>query len=137
MHRDPQIKEKQTMAQRLDIYKCDGCGQLIEVLGEGAGDLACCGTPMKKLDEKTADAAKEKHVPYIEKIDGGYKVKIGRETAHPMEDDHYIEWIELLADDISYTQFLKPGMAPEAEFCVDAATVSAREHCNKHGLWRG
>ncbi len=124
------------MAKRLEVYKCNKCGNIIEVLVGGVGELVCCGEPMELLTENTVDAAKEKHVPIIEKIDGGYKVKVGS-TPHPMEEKHYIEWIELLADDRSYIAFLKPGMAPEATFKVDAATVSAREHCNLHGLWRG
>jgi len=123
------------MAKRLEVYKCNKCGNIIEVLVGGVGELVCCGEPMELLTENTVDAAKEKHVPIIEKIDGGYKVKVGS-TPHPMEEKHYIEWIELLADDRSYIAFLKPGMAPEATFKVDAATVSAREHCNLHGLWR-
>ncbi|OCC14629.1 Superoxide reductase [Dissulfuribacter thermophilus] len=124
------------MAKRLEVYKCNKCGNIIEVLVGGEGELVCCGEPMELLTENTVDAAKEKHVPIIEKIDGGYKVKVGS-TPHPMEEKHYIEWIELLADDRSYIAFLKPGMAPEATFKVDAATVAAREHCNLHGLWRG
>jgi superoxide reductase len=124
------------MAQRLEIYKCDGCGQVIAVLTAAPGDLACCGTPMKKLDAKTADAGTEKHVPYIEKVDGGFKVTVGRNAAHPMADDHYIEWIALIADGKVSIQFLEPGMAPEAVFQTSACTdVCALEFCNKHGLW--
>ena len=89
---------------------------------------------MELLDEKTADAATEKHVPVIEKIDGGYKVKVGS-VPHPMEEKHYIEWIELLADDKAYRQFLEPEMPPEAVFNIQADSISAREHCNIHGLW--
>ena len=123
------------MAAKLEVYKCECCGNIVEVLHGGDGELVCCGQPMAKLDEKTADAATEKHVPMIEKIDGGYKVTVGS-TLHPMVDDHYIEWIELLADGKSYSQFLSPGDEPIATFAVEAATVSAREHCNKHGLWK-
>jgi len=90
---------------------------------------------MVKLTENTTDAAKEKHVPVVEKIDGGYKISVGS-TLHPMADDHYIEWIELLADGKAYRQFLSPGDEPIATFTVEAATVSAREFCNKHGLWK-
>ena len=121
--------------QRLSVYKCNLCGNMVEVVGAGGGTLTCCGQPMEALQEKTADAATEKHVPVIEKIDGGYKVTVGS-VAHPMADDHWIEWIELLADGKAYIQFLNPGDAPEAVFKVDAAQVSAREHCNKHGLWK-
>ncbi|HUV64089.1 MAG TPA: desulfoferrodoxin [Sedimentisphaerales bacterium] len=124
------------MAEKLEIYKCATCGNIVEVLHGGAGELVCCGEPMELLDEKTMDAAKEKHVPVIEKIDGGYKVKVGS-VPHPMEQEHLIEWIELLADGKAYTQFLEPTMPPEATFHVEAGSVSAREHCNVHGLWKG
>ncbi len=124
------------MAKKLEIYKCAVCGNIVEVLHGGDGELVCCGEPMKLLKENTTDAAKEKHVPVIEKIDGGYKVKVGS-VPHPMEDKHYIEWIELLADGKAYRQFLDPGMPPEATFLIKANAVSAREHCNLHGLWKG
>ena len=124
------------MAKKLQIYKCAKCGNIVEVLHGGVGELACCGQPMELLDEKTADAATEKHVPVIEKIDGGYKVTVGS-TLHPMEEKHYIEWIELLAGDKTYRQFLNPGDAPEAVFNIEATEVTAREHCNVHGLWKG
>jgi superoxide reductase len=124
------------MAKKLQIYKCSVCGNIVEVLYGGAGELVCCGKPMKLLDEQTADATTEKHVPVIEKIDGGYKVKVGS-VPHPMEDKHYIEWIELLADGKAYRQFLEPDGEPEAVFNVEAGSVSAREYCNVHGLWKG
>ena len=124
------------MAKRLQIYKCAVCGNIVEVIYGSTGELVCCGQPMELLDEKTADAATEKHVPVIEKIDGDYKVTVGS-TLHPMEEKHYIEWIELLADGKAYRQFLNPGDAPEAEFGVQADSVTAREHCNVHGLWKG
>jgi superoxide reductase len=124
------------MAEKLEIYECKICGNIVEVLRGGQGELVCCGQPMEKLVAKTADAGKEKHVPVIEKLADGFKVKIGS-LPHPMEEKHYIEWIELLADGIAYRKFLKPGVAPEAVFNVKAATVSAREHCNIHGLWEG
>jgi len=124
------------MATRLQIYKCKACGNIVEVLHGGDGELVCCGKPMELLEEKTADAKTEKHVPVIEKIDGGYKVKVGS-VPHPMQEEHFIEWIELLADGKAYRQFLKPGDAPEATFAVKADSVSAREHCNVHGLWKG
>lgn len=124
------------MAKKLDIYKCTLCGNIVEVLTGGDGELVCCGQPMKHLAESTADAATEKHVPVIEKIDGGYKVKVGS-VPHPMEEKHYIEWIELIADGKAYREFLCPGMVAEAVFMIDADSVSAREHCNVHGLWKG
>ncbi|HOE11488.1 MAG TPA: desulfoferrodoxin [bacterium] len=123
------------MTKRLQIYKCGVCGNIVEVLHEGAGQLVCCGQPMKLFEENTVDAAREKHVPVVEKIDGGFKVKVGS-VAHPMEEKHYIEWIEIIADGKSYKQFLKPGEAPEAVFMIDAAEIIAREYCNLHGLWR-
>jgi superoxide reductase len=123
------------MAEKLQVYKCELCGNIVEVLHGGVGELVCCGQPMRLMTENTVDAAKEKHVPVIEKISGGYKVKVGA-VAHPMEDTHYIEWIELLADGKAFRQFLNPGKAPEAVFTVEASDVSAREYCNLHGLWR-
>ena len=124
------------MTEKLQIYKCNTCGNIVEVLHGGIGELVCCGKPMELLDEKTADAATEKHVPVIEKIEGGYKVKVGS-VPHPMTEEHLIEWIELLADGKAYRQFLEPGAAPEAIFHIEGNSVSAREHCNVHGLWKG
>ena len=124
------------MAERLQVYKCDKCGSIVEVLHGGGGTLACCSESMLLLEEKTADAATEKHVPVIEKVDGGYLVKVGS-VPHPMEENHYIEWIEIIADGAAYRRFLKPGDAPEATFAIDAEQVTAREHCNVHGLWKG
>ena len=124
------------MATQLEIYKCEVCGNIVEVLHGGAGQLVCCNQPMTLQKENTVDAAKEKHVPVIEKIDGGYKVTVGS-VAHPMEEKHFIEWIELLADGQAYRQFLNPGDTPEAVFKVEAESVSAREFCNLHGLWKG
>ena len=123
------------MTERLQIYKCDICGNIVELLHEGAGELVCCGQAMKHFAENTVDAAKEKHVPVIEKADGGLSVKVGS-VAHPMEEKHYIEWIEIVADDKAYRQFLKPGSAPEASFDIKADKVVAREYCNLHGLWK-
>jgi len=124
------------MAEKLEVYKCMVCGNIVEVLHGGDGELVCCDQPMKRMVENTVDAAKEKHVPVIERMSGGFKVKVGS-VAHPMEAKHYIEWIELLADGKAYRQFLEPGMAPEAVFEVEADSVSAREYCNLHGLWKG
>ncbi len=124
------------MAEKLQVYKCDKCGNIVEVLHGGKGDLVCCDEPMKLFVENTVDAAKEKHVPVVEKIADGFKVKVG-EVAHPMEEKHYIEWIEVIADRKAYRQFLNPGEAPEATFKIDAEQVTAREFCNLHGLWKG
>jgi superoxide reductase len=123
------------MAERLQVYKCEVCGNIVEIMHGGAGELVCCGQAMKLLTENTVDAAKEKHVPVIEKISGGVKVKVG-EVAHPMEDKHYIEWIEVIADGKAYRQFLNPGEAPEAVFMIDHEKITAREFCNLHGLWK-
>ena len=123
------------MAKRLEIYKCAICGNIIEVLHGGEGELVCCGQPMVQLVENTVDAAKEKHVPVIEKIAGGVKVKVG-DVAHPMEEKHWIEWVEIIADGKAYRQFLNPGEAPEAIFNVEADQITAREYCNLHGLWK-
>ena len=123
------------MAKRLEVFKCELCGHIIEVLHGGAGSLVCCGQPMVQFEENTVDAATEKHVPVLEKIDGGYKVKVGS-VPHPMEDKHFIEWVELISGDSVQRQFLNPGDAPEATFNTDATDVSAREYCNLHGLWR-
>lgn len=123
------------MTERLQVYKCEHCGIIAEVLHGGGGKMICCGEPMKLLTENTVDAAKEKHVPVVEKVAGGFKVMVGG-VSHPMEEKHFIEWIEIIADGTSYRQFLRPGDAPEAVFCVDAAEVTAREFCNLHGLWK-
>jgi superoxide reductase len=120
---------------KLEVYKCSICGNIIEVLHAGGGPLVCCGVDMELLFEKNSDAGKEKHVPVIEQTPNGYKVKVGS-VPHPMEAAHFIEWIELVASEKVYRVFLKPGDAPEAEFCVDAGEVSARIYCNIHGLWR-
>lgn len=124
------------MADRLQIYKCETCGNIIEVLHEGKGGLVCCGKPMQLFVENTVDASREKHVPVIEKTVGGVKVKVGS-VPHPMEEKHYIEWVEILAGEKAYRQFLKPGEAPEAAFEVKDEKITAREYCNLHGLWKG
>lgn len=122
------------MAKLLEVYKCELCGNIVEVVHAGEGDLSCCGQDMKLLSENTVDAAKEKHVPVIEVANGSVKVTIGS-VAHPMEEKHYIEWIELVADGKAYRQFLNPGDAPTATFNVTAKKLTARELCNLHGLW--
>jgi superoxide reductase len=129
------------MAELLRIYRCDVCGNIVEVVHAGDGDLSCCGQKMTALAENSVDASKEKHVPVIEKLAEGYKVSVGS-VPHPMEADHYIEWIELMerAADGSPAKVLraqlKPGDKPEAVFLTKATKVEAREYCNKHGLWK-
>ena len=123
------------MAERLEIYKCEACGNIVEVLHGSDGTLVCCEQNMTLLTENTVDAAKEKHVPVIEKTADGVKVKVG-DVPHPMEEKHFIQWVELIADNKSCIQFLQPGDAPEAEFKTTADQVTAREYCNLHGLWK-
>jgi len=121
--------------ENLQIYRCNVCGNMVEMVHPGAGTLVCCNQNMELLAENTTDAATEKHVPVIEKVDGGVKVIVG-DVAHPMEEKHYIEWIELIVDGKAYRQFLKPGEAPEAFFPVTGDKLVAREYCNLHGLWK-
>ena len=123
------------MTELKQVYKCSVCGNIVEVLHTGAGELVCCGQPMVLHAPNTIDAAEEKHVPVIEKTANGYKVNVGS-VAHPMEAAHYIEWIEVIADGRSLRKILKPGDAPEAEFCIETEKITAREHCNLHGLWQ-
>jgi superoxide reductase len=123
------------MTRRMQVYKCEVCGNIVEMLHEGVGQLVCCGKPMKMMGENTVDAAKEKHVPVVEKVDGGTKVRVGS-APHPMEEKHYIEWIEIIADGKLCRQYLKPGEKPEALFKSADDKVFAREYCNVHGLWR-
>lgn len=123
------------MAKKMEIYQCELCGNLVEVLHAGGGELVCCGQPMKLLVENSVDAAKEKHVPVIVKGDGGYTVKVGS-VDHPMTDAHFIEFIELVAGGSVYRKDLKPGDAPNAFFATTATEVTARAFCNLHGLWR-
>jgi superoxide reductase len=123
------------MAERMEVYKCDVCGNIVEVLVGGKGQLVCCNEPMKQMIENTVDAAKEKHVPVIENTGNGIKVKVGS-VPHPMEEKHYIQFIELIVDGKIYRQFLAPGQAPEAFFEITGDKVTAREYCNLHGLWK-
>lgn len=124
------------MTKKLQVYKCEVCGNIVEIIHEGVDALVCCGQPMKLLEEKTADTSTEKHVPFIKREDGKYIVKVGENQAHPMEEKHYIEWIELIVDGVVYKKFLNPGDAPEAVFEIpEGKEVSTREYCNIHGLW--
>ena len=123
------------MTEREQVYECEICGNIVEVLHEGKGELVCCGQPMKLLKENTVEAALEKHVPILEKTENGVKVKVGS-TTHPMEEKHYIEWIEIIAEGKAYRQFLKPGREPEAVFAINAGDIRARAYCNLHSLWK-
>jgi superoxide reductase len=121
--------------KRLELYKCEICGNIVEVLNAGGPPLVCCGENMKLQGENTVDAAKEKHVPVIEMGNGQITVRIGS-VPHPMEEKHYIQWVELIADGKAYLQFLKPGEEPKAVFPITANKVTAREYCNLHGHWK-
>jgi len=123
------------MIELRQIYKCNICGNIIEVIHTGVGQLVCCGQPMELLKEKTVDIGLEKHVPVIEKVGNKVKVKVGS-VPHPMEEKHHIEWIETIADDKTCRKFLKPGEKPQAEFETTAEKIEAREYCNIHGLWK-
>jgi len=123
------------MTKKLQVYKCDICGNIVEVLHEGKGELVCCGQPMKLLKEQTEEQGKEKHMPVVERIEKGIRVKVGS-VPHPMEEKHYIEWIEVISNDRIMSRFLKPGDAPEAKFEIDEAIVEVREYCTIHGLWK-
>ncbi|MDR1777677.1 MAG: desulfoferrodoxin [Desulfovibrio sp.] len=123
------------MKKYADIYKCELCCNIVEVLHCGSGDIVCCGQNMTFVEAGAVDAAREKHVPVIEKTANGFKVSVGSVT-HPMEEKHHIEWIELLAGNKCYRQMLEPGEAPEAVFCLEASSVTARAYCNLHGLWK-
>lgn len=118
-----------------EVYKCSVCGNIVTVLHVGGGELVCCNKPMVQMTENTVDAATEKHVPVIEKTESGILVKVG-EVEHPMEDSHYIEWIEIIADGERHIKYLNPGDKPEALFPVQAESIIAREYCNLHGLWK-
>jgi superoxide reductase len=123
------------MTKLRQIYKCNICGNIVEVIHTGVGQLVCCGQPMELLTEKTEDVGLEKHVPVIEKTGNKVKVKVGS-IPHPMEEKHYIEWIEIIADNKTCRKFLRPGEKPEAEFETTAKKIQAREYCNIHGLWK-
>jgi superoxide reductase len=121
--------------ERGQVYRCEHCGNIVEVLHGGGPVVVCCDHEMVLQEENTVDAAQEKHVPVVEKVEGGFKVVVG-EVDHPMEDKHYIEWIELVADGEIYRKFLSPGDKPQATFTKNAGQATARAYCNLHGLWK-
>ena len=124
------------MTKRLEEYKCNVCGNIVGVLHASGGTLVCCNQPMQLLQEKTIDAAREKHVPVIEKSGDSVTIRVGAVT-HPMEPRHYIEWIELICGEKAMCKFLKPGDGPFATFeCKDSGALTARAYCNLHGLWK-
>ena len=124
------------MTEQKQIYKCNICGNIVEILHTGVGQLVCCGQPMNVQVEKKQENLQEKHLPIIEKTETGISVKVG-EISHPMEDEHYIEWIEIISKNGKYgRKFLNPGDLPEAEFATLAKNINARAYCNVHGLWK-
>lgn len=128
-------KKKKKMTKNKQIYKCNICGNIVEVLHNGAGELVCCGQPMELLEERNEDEGMEKHVPVIERTGNVVIVKVGS-VPHPMEPEHYIEWIEINVDGNSYKRFLVPEEEPRAEFNVSGEDISARIYCNIHKLWK-
>ena len=123
------------MTELKQIYKCNVCGNIVEVLHTGVGELVCCGEAMQLMEEKREDVGQEKHLPVIEKTPDKVTVKVGS-IPHPMEDNHYIEWVEVASDGKAYREFLKPGDSPEATFEIKAEKITAREYCTLHGLWK-
>ena len=124
------------MSNRFNLYKCSGNDAIVEVLSEAGVSPACCGEDMQSLTPKTQDKGQEKHVPVIEETGNGVKVKVG-DVPHPMEEEHFIQWIEVIAGDREYRHFLHPGQKPEAEFPIPKAEIThVREYCNVHGLWK-
>jgi superoxide reductase len=123
------------MTELKQVFKCELCGNMVEVVHASGGTLTCCKQPMTLMTENITDAAKEKHVPVVEKVEGGVLVKVGS-VAHPMLEAHYIEWIEVHTENKIYRKFLKPGEKPEAFFALEEEVLYAREYCNLHGLWR-
>ncbi|MFA5962257.1 MAG: desulfoferrodoxin [Parcubacteria group bacterium] len=123
------------MTELNQIYKCNICGNIVEMVHAGAGELVCCGDPMELKQSKTEDEGREKHKPVIERTDIGVIVRIG-EVPHPMISEHYIEWIEVVTEHRVYRKHLEPGAEPQAEFCLEAEHITARAYCNVHGLWQ-
>ena len=124
------------MTSREGVYKCMVCGNIVEIVHAAGGDLTCCGQPMKSMVENTVDASKEKHIPVVERVANGVKVTVGS-VPHPMEEKHFIEWIEIVAGDSVHRRYLKPGAAPSAVFeGVTDTQITVREYCNLHGLWK-
>jgi len=125
------------MTELNQIYKCELCGNITEVLHTGAGELVCCGVSMTLLEEKTTKEGNEKHLPVIELIEsGGIKIKIG-ETSHPMEESHYIEWVEIKTKDGKIgKKFLSPNDSTEMELHTKESIIEIRAFCNVHGLWK-
>ena len=122
------------MTKMFEVYKCEVCGNITKVVHNSGGLLVCCGKPMILQQEKTTDQGKEKHVPVIEKSASGITVKVGS-VPHPMEETHYLEWVDVRTGENVYVRSFKPGEKPETEFCIADTNVKARAYCNVHGLW--
>ena len=136
LHTSARLTRKEViMTKKREIYRCSICGNTVEVLNEGGGTLVCCGKPMEHLEGNMTDASLEKHVPVVERIEGGYRVTVGS-TPHPMTAEHYIQWIELLTASGIMRQELSPADAPVAVFTTNEEATGAREYCNLHGLWK-
>ena len=118
-----------------EVWKCNVCGNVVELMVVGGGDLVCCGQPMELMAEKAEDAGNEKHVPVIERDGDTVTVTVG-DIPHPMEEEHHIQWVEIDADGMIMRKFLKAGQEPKAQFVIKAESISAREYCNLHGLWK-
>ncbi|ERI94106.1 superoxide reductase [Clostridiales bacterium oral taxon 876 str. F0540] len=123
------------MTELRQVYKCEKCGNMVEVIHASGGTLVCCGQPMTLKTENTTEAAVEKHIPVVEKLENGVLVKVGS-VEHPMLETHYIEWIEVITLNNVYRKYLKPGEKPEAFFNIEEEILSVREYCNLHGLWK-
>ncbi len=124
------------MTERGQLFKCLVCGIIAEVLEGGAGELVCCGQRMERLRENSSGATREQHVPVLQRTDGGVKVQVGS-APHPMESQHFVQWIEVSSEDRTCRSFLQPGQAPEATFNMKGRRLTARQYCCRHGLWKG
>ena len=125
------------MTEQLGIYRCGVCGNVVEVLDTGAGNLLCCGQPMQLLTPRTGDSATEKHVPFVETNGGEMTVRLGQDEAHPMEPKHFIQWISVTVDGQVQRKFLSPNALPEMTFAaIGSRTAVVQAMCNRHGLWR-
>jgi len=122
------------MTEKNEVYKCEICGNIVEVVHNSVGVLVCCGQNMTLMKENIVDAAQEKHVPVIEKTAKETIIKIGSEE-HPMTEEHHIEWIEAIASNKVLRKYLSPGEKPEMIIC-DVEITNARAYCNLHGLWK-
>lgn len=122
------------MKAKVSFYRCEICGNLVGLIHDGGGELVCCGQPMEELEPNTVDASKEKHVPVAVRKDGKIYVEVGS-VAHPMTEEHYIEWIAIITDEGTERISLSPNSEPKAVFC-DRENAEVYAYCNLHGLWK-